>query len=377
MTGPYTTLKYKISTAIIEAAFRNDAVECLYLWLFARALDLDLHGAPTGRIYDVPKAIKLLAKKMRRSERSIRRTLRKADADGWLSVLDDRIQIPSRAKLTLSLWSLDLGGTAPDGTTLPDSRMRDPRDSLCVAVAIPEIWDAASKGRSRSMLLDVIRERCTSYGWCRETFASLVGMARTSTARLDRAQGARRGFQFATIRLDDIVLKNMSPEQSLDTGTKFVTAYQQCRGTHGGRGQKVWLGRTHDGTPAIFTQLPVKWDTRFRGRLDVDKDVVALTNLTVSHTLLDECGSLRSVRKVVSGREDRATATNHILSDSMRDSLWRLTGDVAKAMGMTSFNRRPTIVLAEHIAWQSRTSRSPNLGLPVKTRKDPGEKQKK
>jgi hypothetical protein len=349
----------KINTYMVEAALRNDELSSLYTWLWLRAWDVATNLQATGRVYDIHHLVTQLAQQTNRSTKTVRRHIQRADEDGYI-VLDrerDCISIKSRQKLTYWLWRMD---ATDENRSLPDMHMRHPDDVLALNVVLPEVWTPEGISAQRSRIMGVVRQRATEYGWCRETLAKLVGMDRTSTTRLDRRFGVRRGWQFAFISVAELTHHRLTESEQKD----FAVSLLQHSKT--GRGQKVWLGQSPDGSHAIFTQLPVKWDTRFAGRFRTDRDFKEMVARNAPASLMAGCSALRSNRAVTDSRVSKPEVSTTTLSESMRESLWRAIKEAISFMGNTTpINAKPTINLMESVHWQRWTARSPNPIPPV------------
>lgn len=354
---PNTDWSFKLNDYIVSAASRNGNLDSVDLWLWLKYIDRERHGSATGRLYEIARTTRRIAQLTGLSLRTVRRWLDDANDAGYID-LDrpaDVIRITGRARLTVDLFRSDLGGQDAKGRKLPIQKIRSLTDTLEVSVKINEIWDPSQQAR-RSNLLDIVRQRVTERGWCRETFARLVGLDRCSTARLDRESEKRRGWQYASVKIGDIGLTQDESKQFAETYTRYAMSLS-------GRGQKVWLGATPSGDAALMTQLGVKWDTPFKGRLRHDNDVRELAKATFSREVLGECWSLHPV---YTGKDADAKALMGVgaISDSMRQSIWMTIGQVVESMGVGRvLNLRPPINVEEHAVWAlsfGRSSESPN-----------------
>ena len=348
---------FKINDYIVAAASRNGNLDSAALWVVLKYIDRERHGQSTGRLYEIARTTRRLAQVTGLSIRTIRRWLDEANDAGFVD-LDrhiDVIRIVGRARLTVDLFRSDLGGKDAKGRDLPHHKSRSITDTLSISVTLPEIWDSSQQIR-RSKLLDIIRQRVTERGWCRETFARLVGLDRCSTARLDRDSAKRRGWQYASVKIEDIGLTQ-------DETKKFAETYSRYSMSLSGSGQKFWLGNTSSGDAALITQLGVKWDTPFKGRLRHDDDVKELAEATFSREVLGECWSLHPV---YTGKDTDAKAFTGVgvISDSMRQSIWMTIGRVISTMEVgRPLNLRPPIRIDETAVWAlsfGRSSESPN-----------------
>lgn len=348
---PYRDSPFKLNTYLVESASRNGELEALYVWLFLKAADMARNGSSTGRIHDINWAVAELATRMGRTKRTIRRNLENAETAGYIHIdaCADMVWIRSRARVTISKWRSDLDDHEVAAGNLPDKWVRHLNDVLEVSVRIDEVWDATSKAGSHSRLLDISRQRCTERGWCRATFARLVGMDRCSTARLDRKTEKRRGFQYAFVDVSDVTGKNDSATND-KLAADLISAYNQFSHSLDGRGKKLWTGKNSSGHTVIFTQTAVKWDTPFQGRLKFDEDVRKLASQTVSTSVLGEC---RSLHPVVEGEGLDADNRRGVdaISESLRQSIWKTIETLVNARGLTGLKIKPPIRTLSVATW--------------------------
>jgi hypothetical protein len=360
---PYRDGIYKVNTYLIESVARNDKFESFDIWMFLKAYDEQKHGAPTGRVYNIAATVTALASKMGCSKQTVRRNLRTADAEHFIH-LDrdgDVVRIRNRAKITVDLWRHDLGGVAPDGSVLPDEHTRHLHNVLEVSVRIPEVYDADSKSMSESKKLDIVRQRCVELGWCRESFARLIGRSRTSTARTDRTVKNKRGWQLAYVTLSDIT-KSRDTNLHESVAKQIIEQYRHFAPVLTGRGRKLWSGRDQSGDWVLYTQSSVKWETPFRGRLKFDEDVRELSTKVISSSVLGECRSLHPVVEPDNRGENAARGVG-VMSESMRQSIWKTLAALEDGVGGHKINIKPIVRFMDLTSWTlpfSRSSESPN-----------------
>lgn len=372
--NPWTERKYKLNTYQIEYAARHNAIDGLYLWLHLKALDVERNAAATGKLFGINDSCKRIALKTKRSLKTIKRHLNKAEQAGYISLdLDqDLIEIKSRKKITLSQRNMEFN-CAADGVKAPDDHVSRVGDIMAVSVALPEIW-SKTRGVSHAKLFAIARQHITERGMGRSTLAKLLGKHRRSTARSDVVHNARRGYQYATIQIQSLAKNKNEDLESL--GQKIVEGYQSRSLYVEGNGKKLWYG-THDGNPVLFTQLGVKYDTKFRCRLKPDVDVIRAFESFDSPDVRDECWPLHPV---FSERELNSDASRGvgIIGESTRQSIYRTLKTVSSGMKL-NINTHPAIIVVDTVTWPFRsfgTNESPNQRQEQKLLKNVN-KQKK
>lgn len=358
-TNPFTKRTYKVNSYIIEAAARNGEIDLFHFWLFLRAIDLYINNHPTGLLFNILTIQRLAASKMCVSRKTVSRYIDRADRTGWINVdrTNDSIYITGRAPLAILMWMRDTGEISARDRSLPDIRTRHPLDTLEVSVTIPEVWTNESKVLSKSMALDVVRQRVSERGWGRESFARLTGTDRASSARVDRNTGVRRGWQYGAVTIASLSPRT-APGSAEELGKNIATASIKC-----GRGKKLWYGKTRAGQPALFFQLPIKWDTRFSGRLKYDVDVTALAKSSITEVSMGRCWSPHPV--VTHDGRDAASRCGSI-SDATRIDVLHLIGQLLRRTTQTSSTLPNSIDInvIDNITWsnhKSWTALPPNI----------------
>jgi hypothetical protein len=354
-TNPWLDYKYKINTRLVEYSARNNAIDAFYFWLFLRAVDIERHHNATGKLYGITDVCKRVAFKTRRSMKTIRRYLRKAEIHSFVFIDydNDLIEIRSRAKATLLQRNSETNCGGEDGVA-PDAHADRVGDIMEVTVTIPEIWDVGSIGLSHARLLSITRQRLTERGWGRDSLAKLTGMSRRSTSRADAARSLRRGYQFAFVPVSSIV--KGKAEELEEIGKQIEASYHRKWECTEGNGKKLWLGH-YDGKPVVYTQLSVKWDTPFRGRLRPDRDVIAKVMSSGVPALMDECRSLHPVF-AEHGRDSDASRGENVVGDAARQSIWRAIRAACTGLGLR-FNPQPMIVIKDAATWSIRSFGTP------------------
>lgn len=362
--NPWTERRYKINTYLVEYASRHDVLDALYLWLVLRAVDVERHVNPTGKLFRINDVCERVARKLCRSTKTVRRYLRKAERHSFIFVdYDlDLIKIRSRKRVTLMLRQSEPDECGHEGTVVSAHADRI-GDIMEVSVTLPEIRDARSIGRSHSKILSIVRQKVTERGWGRDSLAKILGQTRRGTSRSDAVNNVRRGFQFAIIPITSIT--NDKSVDLVELGNKIIEGYQQKWQVTEGNGKKLWFG-IHDGKPVLFTQLPVKYDTPFRGRLRPDRDVIEAVKSSGDSDMAGECWPLHPVF-AEHGRDSNASRGDGILSESTRQSVWRAIRASCSDIGV-KFNPSPTILIVDEIAWSLRgfgTRESSNQSSPL------------
>jgi hypothetical protein len=335
-------------------------IDALYVWLALRAVDVERHLEPTGKLYRIGDVCKRIALKLRRDPKTIRRYLRKAERHSFIFIdYDlDLIKIRSRKYTTLALRQCE-PDECGDERLAPDAYADRIGDIMEISVTLPEIRDARSIGLSHSKLLSITRQKVTERGWGRDSLARLTGQTRRGTSRSDAVNHIRRGYQHAIIPLSSITY-----DKSVDLeafGKALEEGYKQRWQFTEGNGRKLWLG-THDGKPVLFTQLPVKYDTIFRGRLKPDQDVIETVKSSGDSALTDKCWPLYPVF-AEHGRDSESSRGDGIISESTKQSIYRALKAVCTGLGV-KFNPRPAILVVDGISWSLRsfgTRESSNL----------------
>jgi hypothetical protein len=368
MANPWTDVKYKINTYLIEYAARHQSLDTLQLWVALKAIDVERHHNATGKLLGITDVCKRIAFKARRSVKTIRRHLHKAQLHDlvFIDIDNDLIEIRSRTKATLRQRNSETNCGGED-RSLPDAHASRIGDIREISVTLPEIWDAASIGRGHAKILSIIRQKMTELGWGRASLAKVIGQAKRSTARSDVVHRARRGFQFAFVPVSSIAKVKKEEREAL--GKKIEAGYHKRWEYTEGNGKKLWYGK-HDGQPGLFTQLNVKWDTNFRGRLRQDRDVIAKVMSSGVPALMDECRSLHPVF-AEHGRDSDASRGEGILAESTRQSIWRALRAICTGEGI-AFNPCPTILVVDGTTWSLRsfgTNESSNQKSPFNTKK--------
>jgi hypothetical protein len=363
IVNPWVDRKYKVNTYLIEYAARHQSIDALQFWVALKAVDVERHHHATGKLHGIADVCKRVAFKTRRSEKTIRRYLNKAERHSlvFIDYDDDLIKIRSRASATLLQRNSETNCGGED-RLLPDAHASRIGDINEVSVTFAEIWDSASIGRGHAKILSIIRQKLTELGWGRASLAKLIGQAKRSTARSDVVYNARRGFQFAFVPVSSIAKVKSEEREAL--GKKIEAGYHKRWECTEGNGKKLWYG-VHKGQPGLFTQLNVKWDTNFRGRLRPDRDVIAKVMSSGVPALMDECRSLHPVF-AEHGRDSDASRGEGILAESTRQSVWRALRAVCTGEGI-AFNPCPTILVVDGTTWSLRsfgTPESSNQRMP-------------
>jgi hypothetical protein len=317
-TPPFSQIKLKVNTYIIEASSRNGHIDSFYTWLFLRAVDVVRNGSATGRVHGFKSAVKQLALKMRRTEDRTRRRIREAERNGYCTIDAERdiIWITSRNKLTIDMVRHDKSGADQRGNKLPDQHLLNPENIMEVSVVLSDLWHADNKSLSHSRSLDPIRQRVTQSGWCRETFSKLVGMDRRSTARMDKTNQVNRGFQFALVLINDLV-GHQSNDILHQYGESIIDRYHKLSHSMPGRGGKLWLGH-YQNTPAIYTQIGIKYDTKFQGKLKNDIDIIRALNSSGHHF---DVGCIALQQSITDTGREPMLRGEGVISESQRSTI--------------------------------------------------------